>query len=217
MDIKQLFIAGGVVMWPLLLSSIIAVGLIIERIWFWSKITKRQEKVVKYVLNLYRQNNLVNAIDTLQKNADLPIARIFLTALELEEPNPEEFRLALETEAQAEIPLLKRFTTVFDTIIALAPLLGLLGTVLGLINSFASLNIGNVGGTQTAGVTGGISEALVSTATGLIVAIFTLLFANSFRGLYQRQIALIQEYGGQLELLYRRRYERGDKSYASTR
>ncbi|MCZ2202921.1 MotA/TolQ/ExbB proton channel family protein [Cylindrospermopsis raciborskii] len=217
MDIKQLFIAGGVVMWPLLLSSIIAVGLIIERIWFWSKITKRQEKVVKYVLNLYRQNNLVNAIDILQKNADLPIARIFLTALELEEPNPEEFRLALETEAQAEIPLLKRFTTVFDTIIALAPLLGLLGTVLGLINSFASLNIGNVGGTQTAGVTGGISEALVSTATGLIVAISTLLFANSFRGLYQRQIALIQEYGGQLELLYRRRYERGDKSYASTR
>ncbi|OSO97140.1 biopolymer transporter ExbB [Cylindrospermopsis raciborskii CENA303] len=217
MDIKQLFIAGGVVMWPLLLSSIIAVGLIIERIWFWSKITKRQEKVVKYVLNLYRQNNLVNIVDILQRNADLPIARIFLTALELEEPNPEEFRLALETEAQAEIPLLKRFTTVFDTIIALAPLLGLLGTVLGLINSFASLNIGNVGGTQTAGVTGGISEALVSTATGLIVAIFTLLFANSFRGLYQRQIALIQEYGGQLELLYRRRYERGDKSYASTR
>jgi biopolymer transport protein ExbB len=92
-----------------------------------------------------------------------------------------------------------------------------LGTVLGLINSFASLNIGNVGGTQTAGVTGGISEALVSTATGLIVAISTLLFANSFRGLYQRQIALIQEYGGQLELLYRRRYERGDKSYAATR
>ncbi|MEY3256113.1 MAG: hypothetical protein RLZZ29_1248 [Cyanobacteriota bacterium] len=217
MDIKQLFIAGGVVMWPLLFSSIIAVGLIIERIWFWSKITRRQERVVKYVLNLYRQNNLVNAIDILQKNADLPIARIFLTALELEEPNPEEFRLALETEAQAEIPLLKRFTTVFDTIIALAPLLGLLGTVLGLINSFASLNIGNVGGTQTAGVTGGISEALVSTATGLIVAISTLLFANSFRGLYQRQIALIQEYGGQLELLYRRRYERGDKSYASTR
>ncbi|BAZ90480.1 MotA/TolQ/ExbB proton channel [Raphidiopsis curvata NIES-932] len=217
MDIKQLFIAGGVVMWPLLLSSIIAVGLIIERIWFWSKITRRQERVVKYVLNLYRQNNLVNTIDILQRNADLPIARIFLTALELEEPNPEEFRLALETEAQAEIPLLKRFTTVFDTIIALAPLLGLLGTVLGLINSFASLNIGNVGGTQTAGVTSGISEALVSTATGLIVAISTLLFANSFRGLYQRQIALIQEYGGQLELLYRRRYERGDKSYASTR
>ncbi len=50
-----------------------------------------------------------------------------------------------------------------------------------------------------------------------MVAIFTLLFANTFRGLYQRQIARIQEYGGQLELLYRRRYEKGEKPYAPTR
>lgn len=217
MDIKNLFIAGGVVMWPLLLSSVVAVGLIIERVRFWIKISNRQHRVVREVLSLYRQNNVVSTIDTLRKNVDLPISRIFLTALELEEANPEEFRLALESEAQAEIPLLKRFNTVFDTIIALAPLLGLLGTVLGLITSFASLNIGNVGGSQTANVTGGISEALVSTATGLIVAIFTLLFSNTFRGLYQRQIALIQEYGGELELLYRRRYERGEKTYAPTR
>ncbi|BAZ80518.1 MAG: MotA/TolQ/ExbB proton channel family protein [Sphaerospermopsis kisseleviana] len=217
MDIKNLFIAGGVVMWPLLLSSVVAVGLIIERVRFWVKISNRQHRVVREVLSLYRQNNVVSTIDTLRKNVDLPISRIFLTALELEEANPEEFRLALESEAQAEIPLLKRFNTVFDTIIALAPLLGLLGTVLGLITSFASLNIGNVGGSQTANVTGGISEALVSTATGLIVAIFTLLFSNTFRGLYQRQIALIQEYGGELELLYRRRYERGEKTYAPTR
>ncbi len=217
MDIKNLFTAGGVVMWPLLLSSVLAVGLIVERIKFWVNISSRQQRVVRNVLNLYRQDNVVSTIDTLRKNADLPIARIFLTALELEEPNPEEFRLALESEAQAEIPLFKRFNTIFDTIIALAPLFGLLGTVLGLIGSFASLHIGDVGGTKAAGVTSGISEALVSTATGLIVAIFTLVFANTFRGFYQRQIALIQEYGGQLELLYRRRYQRGEKTYASTR
>lgn len=217
MLIKNLFAAGGVVMWPLLAFSVLAVALIIERVRFWLKINSRQNRVVREVLNLYRRDNVVGAMDQLQKNADLPIARIFLTALELEEPNPEEFRLALESEAQAEIPLLKRFQNIFDTIISLAPLLGLLGTVLGLIVSFASLNIGDVGGSKTAGVTAGISEALVSTASGLVVAIFVLLFANTFRGLYQRQIALIQEYGGQLELLYRRRYERGDKTYASTR
>lgn len=217
MGITNLFVAGGVVMWPLLAFSVLAVALIIERVRFWVKINTRQNRVVREVLNLYRLNNVVGAMDKLQKNADLPIARIFLTALELEEPTPEEFRLALESEAQAEIPLLKRFQNLFDTIISLAPLLGLLGTVLGLIVSFASLNIGDVGGSRTAGVTAGISEALVSTAAGLIVAIFVLLFANTFRGLYQRQIALIQEYGGQLELLYRRRYERGDKAYASAR
>jgi biopolymer transport protein ExbB len=218
MGIKELFAAGGIVMWPLLAFSIAGVGLIIERIRFWYRVGTRQTTVVREVLKIYRQGNVVSSLDLLQKNADLPIARIFLSALELEEPTPEEFRLALESESQAEIPLLKRFNTLFETIISLAPLLGLLGTVLGLIASFASLNIGDVGGAKATGVTSGISEALVSTATGLIVAIFILMFANTFRGLYTRQIALIQEYGGELELLYRRRYERGgEKSYAITR
>ncbi|ARV61076.1 biopolymer transporter ExbB [Nostocales cyanobacterium HT-58-2] len=217
MMMSNLFIAGGVVMWPLLVFSMLAVALIIERVLFWVRINSRQSRVVREVLNLYRLDNVVSTLDKLHQNTDLPITRIFLAALELEQPTPEEFRLALESEAQAEIPLLKRFQNIFDTIISLAPLLGLLGTVLGLIASFASLNIGDVGGTKTAGVTAGISEALVSTASGLVVAIFTLLFANTFRGLYQRQIALIQEYGGQLELLYRRRYERGDKTYAPSR
>ncbi|MCC5653418.1 MotA/TolQ/ExbB proton channel family protein [Nostoc sp. XA013] len=217
MEISNLFTAGGIVMWPLLAFSLLGVALIIERIIFWVRINNRQNKVVREVLQLYRLDNVVSALDKLQKNSDLPIARIFLAALELEEPTPEEFRLALESEAQGEIPLLKRSQNIFETIIGLAPLLGLLGTVLGLINSFASLNIGDVGGSKTTGVTSGISEALVSTASGLVVAIFTLLFANTFRGLYQRQIAWIQEYGGQLELLYRRRYERGDKSYVPSR
>lgn len=218
MGIDKLFAAGGIVMWPLLAFSVVAIALIIERVRFWYRVTHRQNKVVREVLNFYRMDNVVSALDKLQNNTDLPIARIFLSALELEGANPEEFRLALESEAQAEIPILKRFNNIFETIISLAPLLGLLGTVLGLIASFASLNLGDVGGSKTAGVTSGISEALVSTAAGLIVAIFTLMFSNTFRGLYQRQIAFMQEYGGQLELLYRRRYEKGgEKTYAVTR
>lgn len=217
MEIQKLFADGGIVMYPLLGFSVVAVALIIERIVFWVRINKRQNRVVRDVLNLYRHENIVGAVDKLKQNTDLPMARIFLAALELEQPNPEEFRLALESEAQAELPLLKRFNNIFDTIISLSPLLGLLGTILGLITSFASLNIGDVGGSRTANVTAGISEALVSTASGLIVAIFVLLFANTFRGFYLRQTARIQEYGGQLELLYRRRYERQGVSYASTR
>lgn len=217
MEISRLFAAGGVVMWPLLGCSILAIALIIERIIFWFRVNRRQHRVVRDVLHLYRRNHLDVTLEKLQENADLPIARIFLAALELEQPTPEEFRLALESAAQAEIPALKRFNTMLETIISLAPLLGLLGTILGLIASFASLNIGDVGGSRTTGVTAGISEALVATASGLVIAIFTLLFANTFRGMYLRQIALIQEYGGQLELLYRRRDQQGEMSYASTR
>lgn len=208
MPLSNLFVLGGVVMYPLLGLSILATALILERLIFWLRVARRQDRIVREVLGLYRRSTKA-AFQRLEQNADLPIARIFLAALELEQATPEEFRLALESAAQAEIPILKRFNTVFETVISVAPLLGLLGTVLGLIGSFSSLQVGDLGSTQTTGVTAGISEALISTASGLVVAIFTLLFANMFRGLYLRQIALIQEYGGHLELLYRRRFERG--------
>ncbi|MEK0180136.1 MotA/TolQ/ExbB proton channel family protein [Microcoleus anatoxicus] len=207
----RLLISGGIVMVPLLGFSLLAATLILERLFFWWQILRRQDAIIRQFLNSYSRfpkSEVVkkNLIPCLQKNADLPVSRIFLAALQLNQPSVEDFSLALETTAHAELASLKRFHTVFETIISLAPLLGLLGTVLGLINSFAALKIGEVGGGSTAGVTGGISEALVSTATGLIVAIFTLFFANLFRGFYQQQRALFLEYGGQLELLYRQRF-----------
>ncbi len=202
---------------PLLILLILAILLVIERLLFWQRITRRQQKVVHNVLMAYRRDPAA-VKPLLKQNIDLPVARIFLDALSLKQATPDDFRLALESATQAELPRLKRFTVVFETIISVAPLLGLLGTILGLITSFASINIGDVSGTNTAEVTGGISEALISTAAGLVVAIFTLLFANAFRSLYKRQIALIQEYGGQLELMYRRWYEtaRRGHPYASS-
>lgn len=218
MSILSLLEAGGIVMLPLLIFSVVALALIIERIFFWAGLLQRQDSLVREVLKLYRDSPAM-AYKKLKQNADLPISRIFLSAVELEYATPDEFRLALESAGQAELPLLRRFNTVFDTVIAAAPLLGLLGTVLGLISSFASLNLGSGDTTQTEAVTGGISEALVSTATGLVIAIIVLLFANAFRGLYRRQRALIEEYGGQLELLYRRHQlqdRKGNPSRPST-
>lgn len=209
------FEACGIVAWPLLAFSIVALALIGERLVFWYQVNRRQRRVVREVLKTYPYDPNA-ALNWLKKNADLPIARIFLEGLELNRPSPEKFRLAIESAVQAELPTLKRSSTVFDTIVSISPLLGLLGTVLGLITAFGSLTLGDVGGTKTAGVTAGISEALVSTATGLVVALFTLLFANTFRGFYLREIARIQEYAGQLELLYIERYEQGDLTYAQT-
>ena len=199
--IRQLFVSGGVVMYPLLALSIYSVAIILERSLFWFKISRQQNKVIKQLLNLYRDDTeLANAM--LKRHQDLPVARIFLTALSLERSTPQKFKLALESAAQAEIPLLKRFNNSLDTVIGVAPLLGLLGTVLGLITSLSSLQLGDIESSQAAGVTGGIGEALTSTAAGLIVAIATLFFASIFRGLYLQQIAQIQEVGGQLELIH---------------
>ena len=191
---------------PLLALSIYSLAIILERSLFWFKISRQQNKVIKQLLNLYRDDSqAANAM--LKRHLNLPIARIFSVALSLERSTPQKFKLALESAAQAEIPILKRFNNSLDTVIGIAPLLGLLGTVLGLITSLSSLRLGDIESSQAAGVTGGIGEALTSTAAGLIVAIATLFFASIFRGLYLQQIAQIQEVGGQLELIHLDKHE----------
>ena len=93
-----------------------------------------------------------------------------------------------------------------------APLLGLLGTVLGLMQVLSSIRIGEGGVASSRGVTMGVGEALTSTAAGLVVAIVALLFANLFQGLYRRQRAFLQEAAGKLEILHRRHLRQVDRS-----
>ncbi|WP_242412034.1 hypothetical protein A5482_011955 [Cyanobacterium sp. IPPAS B-1200] len=86
--------------------SLITVRLIIERFWFWTKVKSREKTLIKEVLKIYSSDS-VKAIARLRKNLDLPMARIFLESLELQEVNAIEFRLVLEMATQAELPLLK--------------------------------------------------------------------------------------------------------------
>ena len=181
------------------------VTLAIERLYFWFKIGRRQQPLIRTVLDLYQQQSLL-VIDRLEREQDLPIARIFLSAIALKDTTPEEFQLALESEAHQELPSLRRFNNIFDAVISLAPLLGLLGTILGLIESFSALKIGT-GGSNNIPAIAGIGMALIATASGLVVAIVASICANLFRGLYQRQLAQIQASTSQLELLHRRQWE----------
>ncbi|MDB9312292.1 MotA/TolQ/ExbB proton channel family protein [Spirulina sp. CS-785/01] len=219
--VRDIFTAGGVVMWPLLAFSLATLTLSLERSLFWLQIERRQKRVTKDILKTYRYSPL-EAMGKLKKHLNLPIARIFLEAMELDGASPNQFRLALEGATSGEIPGLKRFNGAFQTIIAVSPLLGLLGTILGLIRSFSAIKIGEMTENATL-VTGGISEALVSTATGLTVAIATLLLANVFRSFYRKQIALLQEYGSHLEILYEWHYNQHNEQkgkevkYASPR
>lgn len=193
-------------MYPLLGFSIVAIALIVERLVFWFRVNRRQRPVARDVLRIY-PHDFDTALLKLRQNGDLPIARIFLEALEVDHVPPHAFRLALEGATQAELPILRRFNSMFDLIITASPLLGLLGTVMGLIQSFAAINLGSGSSESALQVTGGISEALISTASGLIVALFALFFASLFRGFYRRQIAMIQEFGSQLEFLHLSRHE----------
>ena len=203
MNFIKTFTDGGMVMYPLLAASLLVVTLAIERLYFWLQLGNRQRRLIRTVLDLYQSRSPL-VLERLDRERDLPIARIFMAAISLQDSSPDEFRLAMESQAHAEIPVLRRFNNVFDTVISLAPLFGLLGTIIGLISSFSSLKIGQANGGGN--VAAGIGEALVATASGLIVAILASICANVFRGLYQRQMAQIQESSGQLELLHRRHW-----------
>ncbi|WP_434687566.1 MotA/TolQ/ExbB proton channel family protein [Pseudanabaena minima] len=196
-------VAGGITIIPLMICSFLVVTLAIERTVFWSRINKHQKRIVRTALQIY-QESPSQAAEFLQQHLNLAIARIYLEALSIPDATPTEFSLALEARTQSEESLLKRFNNVFEIIVGLAPLLGLLGTVTGLITSFGSLTLGDVGGSKSLNVTGGISEALISTAVGLVVAVMALIAASIFRSLYTQQITYMDESCAQLELQHLR-------------
>ncbi|MBD1873368.1 MotA/TolQ/ExbB proton channel family protein [Nodosilinea sp. FACHB-131] len=203
MNIPELFARGGPAMWPLLLLSILAVGTILERIWFWSRILTREREVSGRVLEAARRD-WAAAADIAYRSAALPMGRFLSAPLRLQSPDPEVFRLALETSANEELLAMSRGEKILEAVATLSPLLGLLGTVLGLINSLSSIQITDLGsGDATAGTSLGISEALISTATGLIIAITALAFYRLFQGFVFGQAKMFRQAGSELELLYR--------------
>lgn len=205
MNISELFVKGGLAMYPLLFLSVMSLSTVIERIWYWSKVLTREREIAGRVLEAARRDWQA-AAEIAKKSNDQPIGRFLYSALELQDPDPEIFQLALESAADEELAAMHRGDKILEAAIAISPLLGLLGTVLGLMNSLADINLGNIGTDSTAGVTLGISEALITTATGLIIAIGSLAFYRLFQGFVTGQARLFRQSGNELELLYRREW-----------
>jgi biopolymer transport protein ExbB len=125
-EVVAIIIKGGIVMIPLLACSLISLALTIERFIFWGKI--RSQLVIEKMLGLVNSGEFDKAIK-LGKNSQHPIARMLVAGLAHRNPGPAK---AMEAAAQAELPVLKSRLGALDTIITLAPLLGLLGTVVGM-------------------------------------------------------------------------------------
>ncbi|MDX2099847.1 MAG: MotA/TolQ/ExbB proton channel family protein [Leptolyngbyaceae cyanobacterium bins.59] len=202
MSITELFEKGGIAMWPLLALSILSLSAIIERLWFWISILINEREIVTRILDAARRDWMM-AADIARRAEEQPIGRFLSAPLKLQNPDPDLFRLALETSADDELSSMRRGDKILEAVIALSPLLGLLGTVVGLITSLRSIRLGDLGSTATEGVTTGIGEALISTAAGLIVAIVTLAFYRLFQGFLFNQIKVFRKAGNDLELIYR--------------
>lgn len=202
MNIAELFEKGGPTMWPLLLLSFLALSVIIERAWFWSKVLTHEREIAGRVLEAARRD-WGAAAEIARKSVKQPIGRFLYSALELQNPQPDVFELALQASADEELSIMRRGDKILEAATTLAPLLGLLGTVLGLIRSLSSIRLGDLGTDATAGVTLGISESLISTAMGMIVAIISLAFYRLFQGFVSGQAKIFRQSGNDLELIYR--------------
>ena len=178
---------------PLLVCSIIALAVVIERFLFWRRISSRQ--AVEEMLDLVERGEIAKA-SSLGNQADTALGRVLTSGLAHRNPSITK---ALEVAAQKEVPVLKQRLTILDTIITLAPLLGLLGTVTGMIGSFGIMSQSGIG--QPHAITGGVAEALIATATGLLIAILTLVPYNYFTSRAEREMEEIEYYASRLELL----------------
>ena len=187
-------------MWPLLLFSIISVSCIIERLIFWNKINNYEKVINNLSINKFIDISYLRSL----KKKDIgnnPYKKLLFKIKDFDLSNQKNLSIALTISIQSLQFEFEKFNNIFSTIISISPLLGLLGTVFGLINSFSFIEIGNVG-VNADEVTGGISEALVSTAAGLIIAIFTLVFSNYFKSLKIKKIKLINEFCGRFETFF---------------
>ncbi len=187
----ELFLAGGLVMWPLLALSALTVGIILERFWSLRRSTVLPSGLTAEVVTLVRGRRIEpDHIAALRQHS--PLGNVLATVL-AERHRPHESLVArVEDTGRMVVHGFSRWLNTLGTIAIIAPMLGLLGTVSGMIRMFLVINEVGVGDANR--LAGGIGEALMTTAFGLVVAIPAYVFHRYFRGrVHEYALALAGE------------------------
>lgn len=200
-----IFARGGPLMWPLLLCSVLSVAVVIERALFWLRLRRgRDREAVQALLTRTEEGDFQGAIER-GRDASDAAAEVLTSGLQHRDHGLTE---SMQIAAEDLMARLKRGMGVLDTIITLAPLLGILGTVLGIIESFDML--GQAGLEDPRAVTGGIAQALITTAAGLSVAIVTLIPYNYLVHAVEGLTSELETVTTSLEIAYRKGLEKRD-------
>jgi biopolymer transport protein ExbB len=175
--------AGGPFMWPIIICSVVLAGIVLERLWTLQRKRVLPQDLIKKVSDLAERKQ-VNAkvIEALEKNS--PLGRVLATALANRHRGREIMMERVEDVGRHVVHELERFVNSVGTIASISPLLGLLGTVTGIIRAFNAVMLGGMGDPRM--LAGGISEALVCTAAGLTVAIPAYVAHRYLRGKVER-------------------------------
>ena len=178
MTLIDVFDAGGSVMWPLLICSLIAIAIIIERLINLRFSRVLNPGIVERVTALAEGGSVSKATEVCRQNPGI-YTNIVLAGLEIADRGELAVKESVEGAGRHETARLNRYLGTLGTIAGITPLLGLLGTVLGMIEVFNT--IAETGAGQAAQLSSGISKALITTATGLLIAIPALVAHNFFR------------------------------------
>jgi len=188
--VLEIILAGGWLMAPILLCSTLAVAIIIERFW-----TLRRSKVMPEELGGtvedWATKHELDQRHLDQLRAESPLGRIYASALVNRKRQREVIKEAVEDTGRHVVHDLERFLNTLGTIAGISPLLGLLGTVIGMIEVFSAIMISGVGDANV--LAGGISQALITTAAGLTVAIPSYFFYRFFRGMVAEYVISMEE------------------------
>jgi biopolymer transport protein ExbB len=194
---REFFIKGGPVMWPLLICSILSLAVTFERARFWWQVNRRNDgTLLDSIFERVEQGDHQGAV---ARGAGIKgiEGRMLMTGLANHDHGLKE---SMEAEAVGQIERMNKGMNILDTIITMAPLLGILGTVLGIIESFDLLSLSGIQDPKA--VIGGISQALITTASGLTVALVTLIPFNYYSVRVQRATRRLEKTGTRFELAY---------------
>ena len=177
----DLLLKGGWLMVPIVFCSILAVAIIIERLFFYSRLKGNPQKVTMQIIDLVRRNRIKEAIEVCEKKTT-PVNSVLKAGLFNYDQPKDIVKEAIENVSLYEIPRLEKNINILGTLAHISPLLGLLGTVVGLVKCFYVIEqkSATVGVVNPADLAGGIWEALLTTVAGLTVAIIAYIAYNYF-------------------------------------
>ncbi len=187
----EFFQKGGVMMYPLLLCSIFALAVTIERLWNLRRKAVLVPEVAAVLEQIQTPADFSLARSICQKFSG-PFSQIVVTCIDNYDLPTDELRLTIEDEGRQQVRSLKRWLGILETVAGIAPLLGLLGTVLGMIDVFEVIEQMGVG--QAKALSGGISQALITTVAGLFIGIPALIAYNYLSSRSDNLILDIEKY-----------------------